>query len=124
MESIALGKSGILTHKRMLKLFFKVNDAGTVFYSFKSVLVIRLSEYIQKSWSHHSWVLWQKQYYGGADAKSISTLIYMSETLQQGTIQCVSKHTQTFYVHRHTLWAGMFKHAKCPSSTEAQRWQV
>lgn len=63
---------------------------------------------------------------GRADAKDIPRQFSMSETLQQGTIQCIldtlHKYIQTFYTCRHTLWTDTFKHVNCSSATDAQRW--
>lgn len=40
VDSITLGQAGILTHKRLLQLFFKINDADIVVHNFKSAFVI------------------------------------------------------------------------------------
>lgn len=40
VDSHTLRQAGVLTHKRMLRLFFKMNDADRRVHSFKSAFVI------------------------------------------------------------------------------------
>lgn len=40
VDSHTLRQAGVLTHKRMLQLFFKMNDADRIVHSFKSAFVI------------------------------------------------------------------------------------
>lgn len=127
VDNITLGQAGISTHKRLLQLFFKINDADTVVHSFKSAFVIWLSISMSRSSGANTSESCNRNSGRANNAKGVPRQFSMSENsaaryhslyIRYST----HKYIQIFYTYRHTLWTNIFRHVNSSSATDAQRW--